>query len=170
MGSWPYGGYPWGRIGITQASSPLAHLASWVGVSGLTFLMVLLCAAAIEYVRIARFRSPLTALPTVIVALLLIFVPQFPTSAAGTLRVGAVQGNGPAGYFDERTTPNAVMQAQLEATAPLLGEDMDVLLWPEGGIDSDPTADASTAAVLDALSERIDAPLIVSAVTARGDE
>ena len=62
------------------------------------------------------------------------------------------------------------MQAQLEATAPLLGEDMDVLLWPEGGVDSDPTANASTAAVLDALSERIDAPLIVSAVTARGDE
>ena len=48
-----------------------------------------------------------------------------------------MQGNGPAGYFDERS-PNAVLEAQLEATAPLFGEDMDVLLWPEGGIDSDP--------------------------------
>ena len=56
VGSWPYGGFPWGRIGITQVNSPLADLASWVGVSGLTFLVVLLCAAAIEYVRAARFR------------------------------------------------------------------------------------------------------------------
>jgi len=169
VGSWPYGGFPWGRIGITQASSPLAHLVSWVGVSGLTFLMVLFCAAAIEYVRAARFRAPLTAVPTVLVALLLVLVPQFPTTPAGTLRVGAVQGNGPAGYFDERSA-DAVLEAQLEATAPLFGEQMDVLLWPEGGVDSDPTTDTSTARVLDALAERIDAPLLISAVTSRGDE
>ena len=169
VGSWPYGGFPWGRIGISQVNSPLADLASWVGVSGLTFLMVLLCAAAIEYVRIARFRAPLTALPSVVVALLLLLVPQFPTTEAGTLRVGAVQGNGPAGYFDERTA-NAVLEAQLEATAPLFGEQMDVLLWPEGGVDSDPTANPATASVLDDLSERVDAPLIVAAVTERDEE
>ena len=80
-----------------------------------------------------------------------------------------MQGNGPSGYFDERDR-NAVLHAQLEATAPLFGEDMDVLLWPEGGIDSDPLANESTAAVLDALSARIDAPLIVAAVTQRGDD
>jgi len=169
VGSWPYGGFPWGRIGISQVNSPLADLASWVGVSGLTFLMVLLCAAAIEYVRIARFRAPLTALPSVVVALLLLLVPQFPTTEAGTLRVGAVQGNGPAGYFDERTA-NAVLEAQLEATAPLFGEQMDVLLWPEGGVDSDPTANPATASVLDDLSERVHAPLIVAAVTERDEE
>ncbi|MCR2762089.1 apolipoprotein N-acyltransferase [Microbacterium sp. zg.B48] len=169
VGSWPYGGFPWGRIGITQAGSPLAHLASWVGVSGLSFVMVLLCAAAIEYVRVGRFRSPATVLPTAIVALLLMLVPQFPTAAAGTLRVGAVQGNGPTGYFDQRA-PGAVLRAQLQATAPLFGEEMDVLLWPEGGVDSDPTTNPETADVLDALSDRIDAPLIVAAVTARDGE
>ena len=169
VGSWPYGGFPWGRIGISQVNGPLAELASWVGVSGLTFLVVLLCAAGIEYVRVARFRSPLTALPSVAVALLLLLVPQFPTTAAGTLRVGAVQGNGPAGYFDERG-PDSVLKAQLQASAPLFGEEMDVLLWPEGGVDSDPTANASTASVLDALGDRVDAPLIVAAVTEREGE
>jgi apolipoprotein N-acyltransferase len=107
--------------------------------------------------------------PTAVIALLLLVVPQFPTTPGGTLRVGSVQGNGPAGYFDERAE-NAVLEAQLAASAPLFGEDMDVLLWPEGGVDSDPTANGSTAAVLDALSERVDAPLIVAAVTQRGDE
>ncbi|WP_375384424.1 apolipoprotein N-acyltransferase [uncultured Microbacterium sp.] len=167
VGSWPYGGFPWGRIGVTQVGSPLAHVVSWVGMSGLTFLMVLFCAAAIEYVRLGRFRAPLTALPAVVAGLLLFVVPQFPTTVVGTLRVGAAQGNGPAGYFDVRTAPNEVLAAQLEATAPLIGQSMDLLLWPEGGVDSDPTTSRSTAAVLDGLADRIGAPLVVSAVTGR---
>ncbi|MFG6491830.1 apolipoprotein N-acyltransferase [Microbacterium sp. P03] len=166
VGSQPYGGFPWGRVGITQAGSPLAHLTSWIGVSGLTFVMVMLCAAAIEYVRIGRFRRPLTAAPVAVLALVLLLVPQFPTTAEGSLRVGSVQGNGPAGYFDRRTE-NAVLNAQLKATEPLLGQSMDVLLWPEGGVDSDPTDDDVTADVLDGLSEQLGAPLLVSAVTAR---
>jgi apolipoprotein N-acyltransferase len=85
------------------------------------------------------------------------------------MRVGAVQGNGPAGLFDERSA-NDVLNAQLQATAPLIGKPMDVLLWPEGGIDSDPTSNPGTAAALDSLAERVEAPLLVSAVTRRGDE
>src|SRR5690606_18587981 len=29
MGSWPYTGFPWGRIGMSQSESPLAHVVSW---------------------------------------------------------------------------------------------------------------------------------------------
>jgi apolipoprotein N-acyltransferase len=169
LGTFPYGGFPWGRLGVTQANSPLAHVASWVGMSGLSFLIVLVCAAGVEYARLARWRDVRTALPVLIALVLLIAPPQFSTSANGTIRVGAVQGNGPAGYFDERA-PNAVMNAQLEATAPLFAQKMDVLLWPEGGIDSDPTQNPATAATLDALAQRIGAPLLVSAITQRGDE
>nr|WP_315268592.1 apolipoprotein N-acyltransferase [Microbacterium lemovicicum] len=168
VGSWPYGGFPWGRIGVTQVSGPAAGLASWVGMSGLTFLVVLLCAMAVEYVRHGHFRRWLAALPALIVVAVLFLVPAFPTTAAGVLRVGAVQGNGPAGYFDERE-PNAVLGAQLSASEPLQGEKIDVLLWPEGGIDSDPTSNRSTAFVLDRLGESLDAPLIVAAATGRDD-
>ncbi|QKJ21173.1 apolipoprotein N-acyltransferase [Microbacterium hominis] len=169
MGSWPYTGFPWGRIGMSQSESPLAHLASWVGVSGLTFLMVAFSAAVIEWLRARRVRDVRTAAPAAILAVVLLVTPAWTTASAGTLRVGAVQGNGPSGYFDERER-NSVLNAQLEATAPLLGEEMDVLLWPEGGIDSDPLQNASTASVLDALSERVDAPLIVNAATTRGED
>ncbi|MDY0909840.1 apolipoprotein N-acyltransferase [Microbacterium sp. CFBP9034] len=169
MGSWPYTGFPWARIGMSQSESPLAHIASWTGVAGLTFLMVAFTAAVIEWARVARFRDLRTALPAVGMAALLLLVPAFPTTPSGTLRVGSAQGNGPSGYFDERTR-NAVLNAQLEASAPLFGEDLDVLLWPEGGIDSDPLTNESTAAVLDALSERVEAPLIVNAATTRGDD
>lgn len=169
LGTFPYGGYPWGRLGVTQSSSPLADAVSWVGISGLSFLLVFVCAAAMEYVRARRLRDWRAALPALIAALVLVVTPQFSTTDAGSIRVGAVQGNGPAGYFDDRG-PNDILRAQLEATKPLLDEDMDVLLWPEGGIDSDPTTNDGTAAVLDSLGARIGAPLLVSAVTQRGDE
>jgi len=167
-GSFPYTGFPWGRIGMSQAESPLAHLASWTGVTGLTFLMVAVVAAVIEWVRLARFRDLRTALPAALGVVVLVALPAFPTTPAGTMRVGSVQGNGPAGYFDRRNGPNAILNAQLQATAPLIGRDMDVLLWPEGGIDSDPLSSRSTAATLDALSARVGAPLIVNAATQRG--
>ncbi|HEX5858884.1 MAG TPA: apolipoprotein N-acyltransferase [Microbacterium sp.] len=169
MGSWPYTGFPWARIGMSQSESPLAHVASWIGVSGLTFVMVAVCAAVIEWARNAEFRDLRTALPSAILVVIAVATPAWQTSGAGELRVGSAQGNGPSGYFDDRER-NAVLQAQLDASAPLFGEDMDVLLWPEGGIDSDPLQNESTARTLDALSERVDAPLIVNAATARGDD
>lgn len=174
VGSWPYGGFPWGRIGVSQVNGPFAEVASWVGMSGLSFLVVLVCAAVIEVVRFRPTRERgrgrrLVAVAPAIAVLVLGAVPQFPTAEAGSMRVGAVQGNGPAGYFDQRAR-GAVLDAQLAASSPLLGQDMDVLLWPEGGVDSDPTANTSTDAVLRELSRRVDAPLLISAVTARGSE
>ncbi len=169
MGSWPYTGFPWARLGMSQSESPLASIASWTGVAGLSFLMVAFTAAVIEWARARDYRRVPTAIPAASLALVLLLVPAFPTTPAGTLRVGSAQGNGPSGYFDERTR-NAVLNAQLEASAPLLGEDLDVLLWPEGGIDSDPLENESTARILDSLSERAGAPLIVNAATTRGDD
>lgn len=169
LGSFPYGGFPWARIGVTQANGPLADVASWVGMSGLSFLLVFACAAAIEYVRVGRFSDLRTALPAALTVLVVAVLPQFPTTDAGTLRVGAAQGNGPAGYFDERGAYD-VLTAQLEATEPLIGEDLDLLVWPEGGVDGDPTRNEVSAAALDGLADDLGAPLLVAAITQRGDE
>lgn len=169
VGSWPYSGFPWGRIGVSQVNGPFAEVASWVGMSGLSFLVVLLCAMGIELVRLGGLRRLTRAVPAAVLLVVLVALPQFPTTASGSMRVGAVQGNGPAGYFDQRAR-GAVLDAQLAASAPLFGQDMDVLLWPEGGVDSDPTSNASTARVLQELSRRVDAPLLISAVTERGTQ
>src|SRR5690606_18872511 len=86
----------------------------------------------------------------------------------GTMRIGAVQGNGPTGYFDDRE-PYSVVQAQMEATEPLYGEDMDLLVWPEGGLGYDPFQDAALARRMTLVTARVDAPLLANAATARGD-
>ncbi|WP_292835932.1 apolipoprotein N-acyltransferase [Microbacterium sp.] len=169
LGTFPYGGFPWARVAVTQASSPLAEVTSWTGMSGLSFLIVAACAAGIEWVRLGQLRRVWALAPTVGLLVLLFAVPQFPTTDAGSLRVGAVQGNGPAGYFDEREAYD-VFRAQVEATEPIVDAGVDVLLWPEGSVDADPTTNASVANALDDLSERIEAPLLIGAVTARGDQ
>ncbi|MFS0852134.1 apolipoprotein N-acyltransferase [Microbacterium sp. 179-I 3D4 NHS] len=168
IGTWPYGGFPWARIGMTQASSPLAPVSSWLGVSGLGFLMVLVTAMTIEIVRLRVWKKQplLIALPAALVVLLVV-TPLFPTTASGSMRIAAVQGNGPTGYFDERE-PFAVVLAQTEATQPLYGEDVDLLVWPEGGLDTDPFQNETLARRMTLVSSRIGAPLLANAATGRG--
>ncbi|MBT2485886.1 MULTISPECIES: apolipoprotein N-acyltransferase [unclassified Microbacterium] len=171
VGSWPYGGFPWARIGMSQAESPLAPVSSWLGVSGLGFLMVLLVAVVIEIVRLRAWQHTRRVLvPAVLVPAALVIVllatPLFPTSVSGSMRIAAVQGNGPTGYFDDRE-PYAVIQAQTDATRPLYGEDVDLLVWPEGSLDGDPFRSDDLARRMTLVATRIDAPLLANAATAR---
>lgn len=169
LGSWPYTGFPWARLGMTQSQSPLATLSSWVGVSGLSFLIVFAVAMLVESVRLRLWRRPVALVVPAALVLVLVVTPAFPTTAAGTMRIGAVQGNGPTGYFDERE-PYSVIQAQTAATEPLFGEEMDLLVWPEGGLDYDPFQDAGLASRMTLIANRVDAPLLANAATGRGDE
>jgi len=166
VGSWPYGGFPWARLGMSQAQSPLAPVVSWVGISGLSFLMVFLAALAIEIVRARAWRRPVALVAPALVLVVLLLTPLFPTTATGTMRIAAVQGNGPTGYFDQRE-PYSVVQAQTEATAPLVGEDIDLLVWPEGSLDYDPFQSEPLARRLTLIASRIGAPLLANAATER---
>jgi len=164
---WPYGGFSWGRVGMSQSDSPLSPLYSWLGISGMSFVVVLLAAASIEAVRFVGAKRITRAIVPVGIAAVLLVIPAWPTVSAGEIRVAAVQGNGKAGYFDQRDFGD-LLQAQLDATVPLFGEKgIDMVLWPEGATDVSPTEDAYTASVFDYVSEQLDAPLIGWGVTER---
>lgn len=174
IGTVPYGGFPWARAAHSQALSPFAEVVSWVGQTGLSAIMVFIVAAAIEWVRLAGWRDLRTLLPAVLATVVAVALPAWPTAPSGELRVASVQGNGPAGYFDARERGD-ILDSQLDATRTMLddadldAEDIDVLLWPEGSVDIDPTRDPDTARLLDDLSERIDGPVVVNTVTTEGE-
>lgn len=169
-GTLPYGGFPWGRAALSQSESPFAQVVSWAGSSGLGFVMVVIVAAIVEWVRLRGWRDLRTALPVAALIVLAAVVPAWPTVAIGELRVASVQGNGPSGYFDERE-PGDILAAQLDATEPVLDESgIDVLLWPEGGSDVDPTRSEEAARVFDDLSEQLDAPVVLNTVTVDDEE
>ena len=177
---WPYGGFAWGRLAQSQADSPISQLFAWVGVSGVSFLMVLLVALAIEAVRIGGERESgvpwfaRVAAPVGLVAAMLAW-PAWPVATTGTMTIAVVQGAGPAGYFNERE-PGDLLAAQVAATRPLYAEvasgalDVDLVLWPEGSSDWDPTRDEFTAAIWSDVSRRMDAPLLAQAVTTNGEQ
>jgi apolipoprotein N-acyltransferase len=162
---WPYGGFSWGRVAMSQAESPISNLFGWLGISGVSFLMVLLVAAAIELARAVGPGTRLSAaLPTALVLAVLVGTPAFAVQTEGTVRVAAVQGNGRAGYFDGASREE-LLQAQLDATVPLFGERADILLWPEG--NATPLTDRYTAKVFDTVADELDAALITGTVTER---
>ncbi len=166
---WPYGGFSWGRAAMSQSDGPFAPLFAWLGMSGVSFVMVLIIAVTIESLRSAG--APRLARATVPVALsaILLVIPAWQVPSDGSMRVAAVQGAGKAGYFDDSTSTE-LLQAQLDATVPIFGEEVDVVLWPEGTTYLDPTTDRYTGQVFDYVSDSMDAPLIAQGVTNRDDK
>jgi apolipoprotein N-acyltransferase len=172
---WPYGGFAWGRVALSQSESPFAALFGWVGVSGVSFIMVFLVAVVVECLRLRTADRVVRATVAVGVAAVILAVPAFPVVTEGSMRVAAVQGNGKAGYFDQRERGD-LLAAQVEATLPVIEENdaspekVDVVVWPEGGSDSSPLDDAYTARVFDYISTEMDAPFVSWAVTTRAGE
>jgi apolipoprotein N-acyltransferase len=167
---WPYGGFAWGRIAESQSNSPIAGLFAWLGVSGVGFVMVFLVAVAVASVREAGVRPLLRTLLVTALAALLVAFPAFPVESSGTLRVGAVQGNGKTGYFDPPDQAGDNLYAQYDATKPLYDRDVDVVVWPEGGSDLDPLRVPRAARVFDSVATSADATFVGWSVTQRGEQ
>lgn len=163
----PWGGFSWGRLAYSQASSPIGDAASWVGASGLTFLIAFVAAlgACLTLARgmLVRRRAVVAAAA----AVGLVAIPAFPVEQTGEVRVGAVQGDSEAGLLAPYT-PGEIIQQHADATALLAGEDMDVLVWPENAGEWNPQDDAPRIALLDRVQEDVDAPIVLGAVTTEG--
>lgn len=164
---WPYNGFSWGRVAFSHSEGTLAPLLSWVGASGLSFVLVAIAAAGYQVLR-ARLASVRAAAAWAVVAAGLTLVPVWQVPAAGTITVGAVQGNGPAGYFTARTRGD-LLAASERATATIAPGSVDVVVWPEDGTDLDPTRSAEALQRIRRVVDAVDAPLVFGVVTKRGD-
>jgi apolipoprotein N-acyltransferase len=164
---WPYGGFAWGRVSLSQSESPFAHLVTWLGLSGLSFVLVLTVALLLELAAEERVRRSSRALVAGIAVALVLVVPTFPVTTTGTTRVAAVQGNAKAGYFDGARYGD-ILRAHLAATSEIPADaDVDMVVWPENAADADPLRDPGSAAALDRVVARLGAPLVVGTVTER---
>lgn len=167
--SWPYGGFSWGRIAMSQTNSPFIGWYSWVGASGVSWLVV---AVAVLLLQLARYRpgprlQPLLAAGTAVAALLL--VPVWPSTSTGSMRVLAVQGGVDASLFSS-TSAAEIMQAHINATLPYANERVDAVVWPENAAALDPEQYSSSAAALNTISRLFAAPLVVGTIAERDGE
>ncbi|WP_255252751.1 apolipoprotein N-acyltransferase [Curtobacterium sp. 'Ferrero'] len=168
-GSWPYGGFAWGRIGLSQSQGPFAHLAAYVGVLGLTFVVVYCVAVVVSLVVVVpsgpglSVRAPFRVATAGLLVAAVLAVPAWPTAVRGTVRVESVQGNGPAGYFDG-AAPGEVLAAQVAAT-DLAAKGVDFVVWPEASAEYDPRQQPVVASALDSVVDTMHVPLVAGAIT-----
>lgn len=173
-GHYPYGGYQWSRLAQSQADTLLNRWAFWGGLSGLSFVVALICAALTLWIISARLYKPtLAALIAAMVAVPL-FTALPVSSQQGSLTVGAVQGNANAGLF-ANPVPGSILAKHIVETKALMNDpkagSLDFVVWPENASDLDPISyPPARAAVENLVNNEIRKPLILGAVTHRGDE
>lgn len=166
---YPYGGFPWSRVSMSQADSPMSH---WVSVGGfglLTFVVVFLVTYTFEKLLATRNKDSVTRV--VAIWLLSLAVPLslsfVPTQAVGSLRVAGVQGNANAGLFANEE-PGTILKNHADVTNKLLSssEQFDLVVWPENASDLNPDDYSQVAEYFDELvNERLRKPLIIGTIT-----
>ena len=130
------GGFPWILIGYSQTSGPVGHLAPFVGVYGLSFLIVLM-STLVVVILFGRQRTRLLAFPLAFIGILGSFSVkglEFSTPVNEPLAVRLVQGNIPQSmkFSAERLTSALTLYSQMTREAPLDG--IDLVVWPETAI------------------------------------
>jgi apolipoprotein N-acyltransferase len=180
----PFGGFGWTRIAYAAVDTPLAGFLPIVGVVGLSFLVALfgqLIAWAVAPIRVStpaprRLRIVLSA--GVAAALLLggvalrSYEPEPAVPAAGTVKVGVVQGNVPGRGLTALGRARSVTDNHLTETVDLMAEARlgrvampDFILWPENSTDLDPRTDPITRSVVWSATRLAGRPILVGAVT-----
>ena len=175
--SFPYGGFPWSRLSMTQAYGPLANWSFWGGLSLLSFAIALLGALIAMFVFTLKAKR-VNRIPYAIAAAGIALIPvATPTTLfnpeVGTKVVAAVQGNAKAGLFANQT-PGTILQNHLDASELIfrsdLADEVELVVWPENASDVDPLRSEIARSKIEAFSNRIDAPFTFGTITKRGEE
>ncbi|MHA6266124.1 apolipoprotein N-acyltransferase [Aliiroseovarius sp. CAU 1755] len=130
-------GFPWGGPGLVWIDTPIAQLAAWVGVSGLSFLTALLAAALVAVPQSASRVRDVGVLLVVVSLAVLIGLgragAQLPDTRPGIVRL--IQPNAAQHLkWDPDHAPGFVQrQLDLTASAPV-GLAPDLVIWPETSV------------------------------------
>lgn len=172
--NWPYGGFPWSRIGLSQSNSPLANWVYWGGTSLLSFVIVFLTALVLltwrKQLKPENWgSSPVAALIAVVVMFPLITPVSY--SNHESLKIAAVQGNANAGLF-ANPKPGSILQNHLNASRTLIdsNQTLDLVIWPENAADQNPLENSDSKWAIANFTSAVNAPLMFGTITHRGND
>jgi apolipoprotein N-acyltransferase len=184
---WPWGGFPWGRLAMSQAGVPTQGWAAIAGAPALSFVVALVGATLGWLLLTAladgrgtprgrRLAAPALALVGAVVLALLPAALTLDPVPAGTKTavVAAIQGNVPrarslAGELDavdREITLNHVAATDKLADKVAAGRAAkpDLVIWPENSTDIDPRSDPPTYEEISSAAAAIGGPILVGAV------
>lgn len=182
----PFGGFPWGVLGFSQADSPLAVFARLGGVALVSFTTALLgfCVAALALLARRSARTDLkgaVAVPVVCLALITIgaaamgsMVWASTVNGGPSVTVAVVQGNVPRLGLDFNAQRRAVLDNHVRQTLRLADDirsgrapQPQFVIWPENSSDIDPLLNEDAGRQITRAARAVGAPILVGAVVAR---
>jgi len=180
-GHWPYGGYQWSRLGQSVASTQLANLAYWGGISlvslgvAATAIGLLLAVEAALSGHRRNKRAGLIRIANALILSLLLWLLAAGSSATiaaegksgRRLTVVAVQGNANAGLFANPVAGSILSKHLAETNRYLSGKrkSFDLMVWPENSSDVDPLSNPFAANAVRSIVARTGRPLLVGTLT-----
>ena len=172
--TFPYGGFPWSRVSLSQSNSPLAPWVYWGGNSLLTFVIVFATALVVlgwRELTLSQWRKSATVFGLIAVFAVPTLTPLDDRAEVGSLDVASVQGNAKAGLLVYEPL-GKILQNHLNASAPLLAADNkpDLVIWPENAADKNPQFHADADTAISSFVDRVGAPLMFGTITERDGE
>ena len=173
-GTLPFGGFAWGRLAYGQADAAPGQAAGVLGLSGVSFLVVLAGAALAAAVVQARVRHWPTVTAWLVVAALSWWAPALLHPVApsnGTAVLAVVQGGTPQVGLGAMDVRRAVLENHVRETMTLARRvgagqvpQPDLVVWPENSSDLDPFEDAEAASLITMAAQAVGAPILVGAI------
>lgn len=166
-GGFPFTGFPWGRLAHTSIDTPFASYARLVAMPGASALLFLVASLLVVIVIGPSVRTRLLAAGGVLaLAGIGAVLPTGIAGEDGTREVALIQGNVPGEFL---TWPRGeILELHLAETRRLaerieagLAPRPDMVLWPENATDVDPFYNEAVRDQIEALSARIEAPILV---------
>ncbi|MDQ3964667.1 MAG: apolipoprotein N-acyltransferase [Actinomycetota bacterium] len=173
----PVVGFPWGELAQSQGVFPwLLQIAQLGGGETVSFLLVAVNACvALAFLERGVARLRWTAAGVIAIAAMVplsFLLPAIlPTGAGGdgeVLRVAIIQGNASPGV--EVEDGRARVARHLRLTQALVGERIDLVVWPESSVGIDPFTDENVASMVAEAARAVDAWMIVGANLDAGED
>jgi apolipoprotein N-acyltransferase len=171
---WPFGGFPWGRLGFALAESPLAALAGYGGAPLVTFCAAL-AGGLLAGLALARSSPRMSLAPAVallaVIGLTAAAGARLPGGSSRGVVVAVVQGNVPRLGLDFNAQREAVLRNHVLRTLDLAAQIRsgrvprpDLVIWPENASDVDPLVNEDARAQIDEAAQAVGVPILVGAI------
>lgn len=166
-GCFPFTGFPWGRLAHTSIDTPFSSYARLLAMPGTSAVLFGVAALVVVVALGASTRVRIIAAAGIVgLAGLGALLPTGIAGADGTRQVALVQGDVPGVFL---TWPRGeILDLHLAETTRLAdrvdaGEVQrpDMVLWPENATDVDLFNNAYARVQVEALAERLQAPILV---------
>jgi apolipoprotein N-acyltransferase len=173
-GSTPFGGFPWARLAFSQADSPLARVAAYLGAPGVSAAVAVVGVALLMLGRAllrgadGRRHGAAVATGLALAVVLPLGSAAIPLPTDGTrITVALVQGDVPQPGLDFNSERRAVLDNHVRGTLALAARhvpDLSLVIWPENSSDIDPLRNPDAADQVQRALAAVGTPLLIGAV------